>query len=86
DAKAKRDKSGKGDKGQGRLTDDDGGHLIGAQFKGPKDIDNLVPQNSQINRSGENGMRWSLSGRRLLMKSRLKKLLLKLNQSIQVAP
>lgn len=32
--------------------DDDGGHLIGAQFKGPKDIDNLVPQNSQINRSG----------------------------------
>jgi hypothetical protein len=39
-------------KGQGRLTDDDGGHLIGAQFKGPKDIDNLVPQNSQINRSG----------------------------------
>jgi len=38
-------------KGQGRLPDDDGGHLIGAQFKGPKDIDNLVPQNSQINRS-----------------------------------
>ncbi|WP_342559054.1 DNA/RNA non-specific endonuclease [Metasolibacillus sp. FSL K6-0083] len=31
---------------------DDGGHLIEAQFKGPKDIDNLVPQNSQINRSG----------------------------------
>lgn len=39
-------------KGQGRKPDDDGGHLIGAQFKGPKDIDNLVPQNSQINRSG----------------------------------
>lgn len=39
-------------KGQGRQLDDDGGHLIGAQFKGPKDIDNLVPQNSQINRSG----------------------------------
>nr|WP_282446227.1 DNA/RNA non-specific endonuclease [Paenibacillus silvae] len=39
-------------KGQGRLSDDDGGHLVGAQFKGPKDIDNLVPQNSQINRSG----------------------------------
>lgn len=39
-------------KGQGRLPDDDGGHLIGAQFKGPKDIDNLVPQNSQINRGG----------------------------------
>ncbi|MET3940623.1 hypothetical protein ABIC22_003435 [Paenibacillus sp. PvP094] len=39
-------------KGQGRLPDDDGGHLVGAQFKGPKDIDNLVPQNSQINRSG----------------------------------
>ncbi|MDM5351653.1 DNA/RNA non-specific endonuclease [Lysinibacillus sphaericus] len=38
--------------GKDRLPDDDGGHLIGAQFKGPKDIDNLVPQNSQINRSG----------------------------------
>ncbi|MEK4425945.1 DNA/RNA non-specific endonuclease [Solibacillus sp. FSL K6-1523] len=37
--------------GKDRLPDDDGGHLIGAQFKGPKDIDNLVPQNSQINRS-----------------------------------
>lgn len=35
-----------------RKKNDDGGHLIGAQFKGPKDIDNLVPQNSQINRSG----------------------------------
>lgn len=34
------------------MPDDDGGHLIGAQFKGPKDIDNLVPRNSQINRSG----------------------------------
>lgn len=38
--------------GKYRKKDDDGGHLIGAQFKGPKDIDNLVPQNSQINRSG----------------------------------
>ncbi|QHA35179.1 hypothetical protein D5E69_04680 [Rossellomorea marisflavi] len=35
-----------------RLSDDDGGHLIGAQFNGPADIDNLVPQNSQINRRG----------------------------------
>ncbi len=34
------------------MPDDDGGHLIGAQFQGLKDIDNLVPQNSQINRSG----------------------------------
>lgn len=38
--------------GEYRKPDDDGGHLIGAQFRGPKDIDNLVPQNSQINRSG----------------------------------
>ncbi|WP_245590302.1 DNA/RNA non-specific endonuclease [Cohnella panacarvi] len=38
--------------GKDRLPDDDGGHLIGAQFQGLKDIDNLVPQNSQINRSG----------------------------------
>ncbi|TKI50724.1 hypothetical protein FC748_03125 [Lysinibacillus tabacifolii] len=38
--------------GKDRKPDDDGGHLIGAQFKGSKDIDNLVPQNSQINRSG----------------------------------
>jgi predicted ribonuclease toxin of YeeF-YezG toxin-antitoxin module len=35
-----------------RLPDDDGGHLIGAQFNGPPDIDNLVAQNSQINRRG----------------------------------
>ncbi|MGM9928559.1 MAG: DNA/RNA non-specific endonuclease, partial [Bacillus sp. (in: firmicutes)] len=38
--------------GKDRLLDDDGGHLIGAQFHGPGDIDNLVPQNSQINRRG----------------------------------
>ena len=38
--------------GKDRLPDDDGGHLIGAQFNGPADIDNLVPQNSQINRRG----------------------------------
>lgn len=31
---------------------DDGGHLIGSQFRGSEDIDNLVAQNSQINRSG----------------------------------
>ena len=35
-----------------RLIDDDGGHLIGTQFHGPGDIDNLVAQNRQINRSG----------------------------------
>ncbi|WP_237071870.1 DNA/RNA non-specific endonuclease [Priestia flexa] len=38
--------------GRDRLPDDDGGLLIGAQFNGPPDIDNLVPQNSQINRRG----------------------------------
>ncbi|MEK4343412.1 DNA/RNA non-specific endonuclease [Paenibacillus sp. FSL P4-0184] len=31
---------------------DDGGHLIGSQFKGSGDIDNLVPMNSQINEAG----------------------------------
>ncbi|MFJ5965888.1 T7SS effector LXG polymorphic toxin [Bacillus sp. NPDC093026] len=35
-----------------RLLDDDGGHLIASIFKGSGDIDNLVPMNSQINRSG----------------------------------
>ena len=35
-----------------RLPDDDGGHLIATQFHGSGDIDNLVAQNSQINRSG----------------------------------
>ncbi|MEH7650659.1 T7SS effector LXG polymorphic toxin, partial [Bacillus safensis] len=35
-----------------RLPDDDGGHLIASIFKGSGDIDNLVPMNSQINRSG----------------------------------
>ncbi|QWG31367.1 hypothetical protein EXW58_28690 (plasmid) [Bacillus mycoides] len=31
---------------------DDSGHLIGSQFKGSGDIDNLVPMNSQINEAG----------------------------------
>ncbi|MDR2889380.1 MAG: DNA/RNA non-specific endonuclease [Lachnospiraceae bacterium] len=31
---------------------DDGGHLIGTQFNGSGEIDNLVPQDSKINRSG----------------------------------
>ncbi|ADK04805.1 TPA: DNA/RNA non-specific endonuclease [Bacillus cereus biovar anthracis] len=35
-----------------RLPDDDGGHLIGTQFHGSGDIDNLITQNRQINRSG----------------------------------
>ena len=35
-----------------RLPDDDGGHLIGSQFHGSGDIDNLVAQNRQINRAG----------------------------------
>ncbi|WEZ15133.1 T7SS effector LXG polymorphic toxin [Bacillus safensis] len=35
-----------------RLLKDDGGHLIASIFKGSGDIDNLVPMNSQINRSG----------------------------------
>ncbi|XUT71133.1 DNA/RNA non-specific endonuclease [Bacillus thuringiensis] len=35
-----------------RLPDDDGGHLIGTQFHGSRDIDNLIAQNRQINRSG----------------------------------
>jgi hypothetical protein len=29
---------------------DDGGHLIGAQFNGPKDAINVVPQNANLNR------------------------------------
>ncbi|HDR7325627.1 DNA/RNA non-specific endonuclease [Bacillus cereus group sp. N18] len=37
---------------QDRLVDDDGGHLIGTQFRGSGDIDNLLAQNRQINRSG----------------------------------
>ncbi|MFD4419028.1 DNA/RNA non-specific endonuclease [Bacillus safensis] len=35
-----------------RLLDDDGGHLIASIFKGSGDIDNLLPMNTQINRSG----------------------------------
>lgn len=34
------------------MPNDDGGHLIGNQFNGSGQIDNLVPQNSGINRSG----------------------------------
>ena len=35
-----------------RLPSDDGGHLIASQFKGSGDIDNLVAQSKNINRSG----------------------------------
>ncbi|MGV2876367.1 DNA/RNA non-specific endonuclease [Macrococcus capreoli] len=35
-----------------RRKDDDGGHLIATQFGGSPDLDNLVPMNSGINRSG----------------------------------
>ncbi|WP_396898767.1 DNA/RNA non-specific endonuclease [Niallia taxi] len=35
-----------------RMFDDDGGHLIGTQFRGSGDIDNLLAQNKHINRSG----------------------------------
>lgn len=46
-----------------RLPDDDGGHLIGSQFHGPGDIDNLVAQNSQINRSGGEWYNiWKMNG------------------------
>ena len=38
--------------GADRLSTDDGGHLIGTRFNGSGDIDNLVPQDSKINRSG----------------------------------
>jgi hypothetical protein len=38
--------------GVDRLPTDDGGHLIGSQFNGSGQIDNLVPQNSGINRAG----------------------------------
>ncbi|QLY82307.1 DNA/RNA non-specific endonuclease [Clostridium intestinale] len=38
--------------GDYRLPDDDGGHLIASQFLGSGELDNLVPMNSQINRSG----------------------------------
>ena len=38
--------------GADRMPTDDGGHLIGKQFNGSGQIDNLVPQNSGINRSG----------------------------------
>ena len=35
-----------------RLSADDGGHLFGTQFGGSGDIDNLIPQNIQVNRAG----------------------------------
>ena len=38
--------------GVDRLPTDDGGHLIGNQFNDSGQIDNLIPQNSGINRSG----------------------------------
>ncbi|MGX7417238.1 DNA/RNA non-specific endonuclease [Carnobacterium gallinarum] len=38
--------------GSDRLAYDDGGHLIGSQFNGSGQFDNLLPQNSKINRVG----------------------------------
>ena len=38
--------------GADRLPTDDGGHLIGRQFKGSGQIDNLVPQSREHNRAG----------------------------------
>ena len=38
--------------GADRLPTDDGGHLIASQFNGSGQIDNLIPQNSGINRAG----------------------------------
>jgi len=38
--------------GTDRLDIDDGGHLFGTQFGGSGDIDNIVPQNWKVNRSG----------------------------------
>lgn len=58
-----------------RLFDDDGGHLIGTQFHGSGDIDNLLAQNRQINRSGGECTRWRLSGQTLLKRFHQKKYL-----------
>lgn len=47
--------AGRCDRIKGRsnaLENDDGGHLIGSQFSGSGNLDNLVPMNAQINRSG----------------------------------
>jgi len=38
--------------GADRLPTDDGGHLIGSQFNASGQIDNLIPQNSGINKAG----------------------------------
>ena len=38
--------------GTDRLNIDDGGHLFGTQFNGSGEIDNLLPQNKYVNRSG----------------------------------
>lgn len=37
-------------KGNGRLSSDDGGHLIATIFKGSGDLDNLVPMDATLNR------------------------------------
>ncbi|MDE5781645.1 MAG: DNA/RNA non-specific endonuclease [Lachnospiraceae bacterium] len=39
-------------KGRGRRSTDDGGHIFGSRFNGSGDIDNLLPQDSGVNRSG----------------------------------
>lgn len=50
--KGKRNKGMQVAAGREDRLPDDGGHLIGTQFHGSGDIDNLIAQNRQINRSG----------------------------------
>ncbi len=50
--KGKRNKGMQVAAGREDRLPDDGGHLIGTQFHGSRDIDNLIAQNRQINRSG----------------------------------
>ncbi|MFF2858011.1 DNA/RNA non-specific endonuclease [Peribacillus sp. NPDC058002] len=70
--------------GKDRLADDDVGHLTGAQFNGPPDIDNLVPQNSQINRMGGVWYEMETEWTNALKEIRPRKSLLALNQSILI--
>lgn len=66
--------------GADRLKDiDDGGHLFGTQFGGSGDIDNMLPQNSKINRAGEEWYKMEQEWANALKEIRPKKVSVKIN-------
>ncbi|MGL4383364.1 MAG: DNA/RNA non-specific endonuclease, partial [Bacilli bacterium] len=67
--------------GEFRLLGDDGGHLVGSQFNGSGQIDNLVPQSSIINRAGGDWYKLEREWASALRDNKIVKFKIKLNYS-----